>query len=60
MLVYSAVTEFPSRRRFLLAAEVPLEATPLETVLKQETQRQVDCAGAARDQRPCILKSFLP
>lgn len=59
MLVYNAVTELPIRRRLLLAAVVDREVTPVAVVLKHETQRQVDCEGAARDHKPCIVNALL-
>lgn len=59
ILVYNAVTEFPMRRRLLLALAVDLEVTPLAVVLKHETQRQLDRVAAVRDHKPCILKASL-
>jgi hypothetical protein len=59
ILVYSAVTEFPILNFFLLAAVADREVTPLATVLKHETHRQLDCDGAARDHMLCIIGTSL-
>jgi hypothetical protein len=59
ILVYSAVTEFPMRRRLLLAAVAARDVIPVALVLRQGTHRQVDCVGATRDHRPCIIVAFL-
>lgn len=59
ILVYSAVTEFPMRRRLLLAAVAARDVIPGALVLRQGTHRQVDCVGATRDHRLCIIVAFL-
>ena len=57
--MYKAVTELPIRSRLLLAAAADRDVTPLAVVLRHETQRQLDCDAAARDQRLCIIGSSL-
>jgi hypothetical protein len=59
ILVYNAVTEFPMRSFFLLAAPADREVTPLAVVLRHETQRQDDCDRAARDHKLCIIGTSL-
>lgn len=53
------MTEFPILNFLLLAAVADREVTPLATVLKHETHRQVDCDGAARDHMLCIIGTSL-
>ena len=47
--------ELANRNRRLLAAVVPCEVIPVAPVLGNETQREVGCAEAARDQSLCII-----